>query len=135
MSARDKLAEIIRDAENCTDEEGSWALPEDVADAVVAAGWRPPVRVIETVEALPNNEERAIPQEAVEAAELERSINAFLHTLSEQECNVFLRRYWFVEEYAEIAGRYGMNLNTVKTSLFRTRKKLQKYLEQQGIVL
>ena len=30
----------------------------------------------------------------VEAAELERSINAFLHTLSEQECNVFLRRYW-----------------------------------------
>ena len=71
----------------------------------------------------------------VEAAELERSINAFLHTLSEQECNVFLRRYWFVEEYAQIAERYGMNLNTVKTSLFRTRKKLQKYLEQQGIVL
>ena len=33
------------------------------------------------------------------------------------------------------AERYGMNLNTVKTSLFRTRKKLQKYLEQQGIVL
>ena len=52
MSARDKLAEIISDAENCTDEEGSWALPEDVADAVVAAGWRPPVRVIETVEEL-----------------------------------------------------------------------------------
>ena len=73
-------------------------------------------------------------EEAVEAAELERSINAFLHTLSEQECNVFLRRYWFVEEYAEIAGRYGMNLNTVKTSLFRTRKKLQKYLEQQKIL-
>mgnify|MGYP000562042165 CR=1 FL=1 len=71
----------------------------------------------------------------VEAAELERSINAFLHTLSEQECNVFLRRYWFVEEYAQIEERYGMNLNTVKTSLFRTRKKLQKYLEQQGIVL
>ena len=65
-------------------------------------------------------------EEAVEAAELERSINAFLHTLSEQECNVFLRRYWFVEEYAEIAGRYGMNLNTVKTSLFRTRKKTAK---------
>ena len=52
MSARDKLAEIISDAENCTDEEGSWALPEDVADAVVAAGWRPPMRVISTVEEL-----------------------------------------------------------------------------------
>ena len=52
MSVRDKLAEIISDAENCTDEEGSWALPEDVADAVVAAGWRPPMRMIETVEEL-----------------------------------------------------------------------------------
>ena len=52
MSARDKLAEIISDAENCTDEEGSWALPEDVADAVVAAGWRPPMRVASTVEDL-----------------------------------------------------------------------------------
>ena len=52
MSARDKLAEIISDAENCTDEEGYWALPEDVADAVVAAGWRPPMRMISTVEDL-----------------------------------------------------------------------------------
>ena len=39
MSARDKLAEIISDAENCTDEEGYWALPEDVADAIIAAGY------------------------------------------------------------------------------------------------
>ena len=67
----------------------------------------------------------------VEAAELERSINAFLHTLSEQECNVFLRRYWFVEEYAQIAERYGMNLNTVKTSLFRTRKMSEQNREKE----
>lgn len=74
-------------------------------------------------------------EEAVEAAELERMINAFLHTLPERECSVFLRRYWYVEEYNEIAHRFGMNLNTVKTSLFRTRGKLKAYLEQEGIVL
>ncbi len=74
-------------------------------------------------------------EDAVEAAELERIINDFLHTLSEQECNVFLRRYWYVEEYNEIAKRYQMKLNTVKTSLFRTRKKLKNYLEQEGVVL
>jgi len=74
-------------------------------------------------------------EDAVEAAELERTINRFLRTLPEKECNVFLRRYWYVEEYSEIAKRYQMNLNTVKTSLFRTRQKLKTYLEQEGVVL
>lgn len=72
---------------------------------------------------------------AVEAEELKRLINAFLHTLPEKECNVFLRRYWYIEEYAEIAKRYQMKLNSVKTSLFRTRAKLKAYLEQEGVVL
>ncbi len=69
----------------------------------------------------------------VEAAELERSINAFLHTLSEQECNVFFTKVLVRGGYVQIAERYGMNLNTVKTSLFRTRKKLQKYLSSRGL--
>ena len=72
---------------------------------------------------------------AVEAAELEHMLNQFLHTLPERECNVFLRRYWYVEEYGEIAKRYGMKLNTVKTSLFRTRAKLREFLEKEGVVL
>lgn len=74
-------------------------------------------------------------QAAVEAAELERMLNAFLRTLPERECNIFLRRYWYVEEYSEIARRYGMKLNTVKTSLFRTRAKLRDYLEREGVVI
>ena len=74
-------------------------------------------------------------EDTVETEELKRMINAFLHTLPERECNVFLRRYWYVEGYAEIARRYQMKLNTVKTSLFRTRAKLREYLEQEGVVL
>ena len=74
-------------------------------------------------------------EEAVEAAELQRMINEFLKTLPEKECNVFLRRYWYSEEYSEISKRYGMNLNSVKTSLFRTRGKLKAYLEKQGITI
>ena len=74
-------------------------------------------------------------EDAVETAELSRMIDRFLHTLPEKECNVFLRRYWYVEEYAQIARRYNMKLNTVKTSLFRTRAKLKAYLEQEGIVI
>ncbi len=74
-------------------------------------------------------------EDAVEAAELQRMINEFLKTLPEKDCNVFLRRYWYSEEYAEIAERYGMNLNSVKTTLFRTRGKLKAYLEKQGITV
>lgn len=70
----------------------------------------------------------------VEGAELERSINRFLHTLPQRDCNIFLRRYWYVEPLKDIAGRYGLKLNTVKTSLFRSRTKLKQYLEQEGIV-
>ncbi|MBP5281075.1 MAG: sigma-70 family RNA polymerase sigma factor [Lachnospiraceae bacterium] len=74
-------------------------------------------------------------EEAVEAKELQRMINEFLKTLPEKECNVFLRRYWYSEEYGEIAERYGMKLNSVKTSLFRTRGKLKEFLEKQGIIV
>lgn len=71
----------------------------------------------------------------VEDAELEQMINRFLCTLPHRDCDVFLRRYWFVESMAEIAARYGMKESTVKTSLFRSRKKLKSYLEREGVLL
>lgn len=74
-------------------------------------------------------------EDEVETAELERALNRFLHSLPERECSVFLRRYWYMEEYGCIAGRYGMNLNTVKTTIFRTREKLKRFLEKEGIIL
>lgn len=67
-----------------------------------------------------------------EAAELREAVNRFLRTLPERECGVFLRRYWFTEPMADIAGRYGMRENTVRTSLFRSREKLRRYLEKEG---
>lgn len=74
-------------------------------------------------------------EDIVEEAELRRNLNVFLGTLKEQERNVFLRRYWYAEEYGEIADRYGLKLGTVKTILFRTRGKLRTFLEQEGVVL
>ena len=72
--------------------------------------------------------------QAVEAAELEAAVNRFLHTLPERECGVFLRRYWFTEPMADVARRYGMREATVRTSLFRTREKLRRYLEKEGFL-
>ena len=71
----------------------------------------------------------------VEDRELEEVLDRFLRTLPERDCNVFLRRYWYGETLEEAARRYEMKLNTVKTSLYRSREKLRKYLEKEGIAL
>ena len=60
--------------------------------------------------------------QVVEDRELAEMVNRFLHTLGSRDCSVFLRRYWYVEPLEDIGERYGLNVNTVKTILFRTRK-------------
>ena len=47
MRARDDLADLLRVAD-----ANSWDKWWKIADAVIAAGWRPPARKIETVEEL-----------------------------------------------------------------------------------
>lgn len=73
--------------------------------------------------------------ETTEDEELARLINDFLRGLPPRECNVFLRRYWYVESMEQIAGRYGMTANSVKASLFRSRTKLRRFLEKEGVAL
>jgi len=73
--------------------------------------------------------------QAAEDAELERAVDGFLHTLPERDRDIFLRRYWYAEPLSEVAGRYGMKLNTVKSSLYRSREKLRAFLEQEGVIV
>lgn len=64
--------------------------------------------------------------------ELAKAIRSFLDTLPAREQDIFLRRYFFVEESEAIARRYGMKTATVLRTLSRTRMKLKKYLTQEG---
>lgn len=66
---------------------------------------------------------------------LSRAINGFLGTLSPEKRGVFLRRYWYMDSVAAIAGRYGMSQSKVKSMLARSRKQLKEYLEKEGYVL
>lgn len=72
---------------------------------------------------------------AVEDKELAESVDRFLHTLNARDCGLFLRRYWYGDSLQAVAARYGLNLNTVKTSLRRSREKLRKHLEKEGITV
>ena len=51
----------------------------------------------------------------------------------ELDRNVFLRKYWFFDSISDIAERYSMRENTVKSMLFRTRNRLREFLRKEGI--
>lgn len=65
--------------------------------------------------------------------EVMKSLNGFLKELSEEERNVFLCRYWYVNSLEEIGGKTGFSLGKIKTMLHRTRNKLAKHLEKEGL--
>lgn len=72
------------------------------------------------------------PEDQLKLNDLTTAIRDFLNTQSIREQNIFLRRYFFVEDSETIAARYGMRSDTVLRSLSRTRNKLKKYLMQEG---
>ncbi len=59
-------------------------------------------------------------------------LNGFLRSLEEEKRNLFLRRYWYLDSVAAIAGRFGLSESNVKTTLFRLRKRFRTYLETEG---
>lgn len=74
-------------------------------------------------------------EDAVETKELSRCISRFLHTLPERDCNIFLKRYFYVLPVREIAAQHRLSEKHASTILSRTRKKLQAYLRQEGYVV
>ena len=67
-----------------------------------------------------------------ERRELREKLNAFLRALPPTERQVFLRRYWFMDPVADIAGRFACSESRIKSMLYRTRKKLRAMLEEEG---
>ena len=71
----------------------------------------------------------------LEGQELKQSINAFLRAQPKRERNVFLRRYFYMEEISQIAQRYRLTENNVFQILSRTRRRLKTYLKREGYAI
>jgi len=71
-------------------------------------------------------------EETVEARELGRAIDAFLDTLSRDNRNMFLRRYWFGDSVKEIARAFDLSQNAASVRLSRIRNQLKEYLIKEG---
>lgn len=72
-------------------------------------------------------------EQTLEGREAAALLSDFLRSLPRLECDVFLRRYWYLDSVEQIARRYGFTGSKVKMMLKRTRDKLRTTLEKEGI--
>lgn len=66
---------------------------------------------------------------------LSELLNGFLAELPQQTRMIFVKRYWYLAPVKRIADDMGCTEGKVKMSLYRTRKQLKQYLEQEGITV
>lgn len=73
--------------------------------------------------------------EGVALAELQRAINDFLHTCSERDRAIFIRRYFFCESTEYLAEKFGISYANSTKILARMRDRLKEYLKEEGYYL
>ena len=71
----------------------------------------------------------------LEARELAQIIEDFLETQTKENRVIFMRRYAYMDSYAEIATRVGLSENNVAVRLNRIRRKLKQYLTEREVFL
>ena len=85
----------------------------------------------ELSECLPD---RSDVQSQAETAQLAAVLNAFLAALPRTERQVFVCRYWYCDSVADICSRFGFGQSKVKSMLHRTRGKLYRLLQKEGVL-
>ncbi len=66
---------------------------------------------------------------------LRDTLNRFLKALPLRTRRIFLRRYYYASSVSEIARDFGMKESAITVLMLRTRQKLKKFLEKEGILL
>lgn len=74
------------------------------------------------------------PESEVLRKEEGKLINEVIAMLPEPDREIFIRRYFYMEKVVDISKRLGINVATVGTKLFRSKKKLESALKERGVV-
>ena len=72
-------------------------------------------------------------EQTLDDCTLERVINTYLESCDKIRRFAFVRRYYFGDDYGEIAKYTGKTKNNVRTMLYRMRRELRELLEKEGI--
>ena len=94
-------------------------------------GSEMPVALDELVQ-LASNED-SVEQQA-DAHALGNAINTFLQGLPQKQRILFVQRYWYNLPVDDIAKEQHLPKGTVTVTLMRVRKKLQSYLQKEGLL-
>ena len=65
---------------------------------------------------------------------LKDAFNGLLESLKPEQRRIFLLRYWYMHTIEEIAQKLDISQSKVKVTLHRTRNKLKKLLEREGLL-
>ena len=73
--------------------------------------------------------------DAVDGILLRDLLNSFLGGLRRDDRVIFVQRYWYFCTVSDIAEELGVSQSKVKMSLLRSRDKLRRLLEREGVGL
>ena len=73
-------------------------------------------------------------EKEIASYQIREILNDFLGTLSRKDRDIFVRRYWYIDSIREIAQRHQVTETNVKSNLYRSRKKLLKIMNKEGIL-
>ncbi len=71
----------------------------------------------------------------LEQQEFAKCLEKFLCKQNYKSRNMFLRRYWFMDSVPDIADRFCVSKNKVRSELKKIKEKLKKYLAREGYTL
>lgn len=68
-----------------------------------------------------------------EKAQLSKYINEFLESLNKTNRIIFVKRFWYMDEYTTISKAIGLSEGAIRTRLSRTKRDLKNFLEERGV--
>ena len=74
-------------------------------------------------------------EQTIEVMQLSDYISEWLDSLPEEDCALFVRRYWFGDEVQELAKKCDITAAKMAQRMLRLRKSLKATLEQKGVAL
>ncbi len=74
-------------------------------------------------------------EQTIEAMQLSEYISDWLESLTEEDCALFVRRYWFGDEVQALAKACGVTAAKMAQRMLRLRKNLKAALEEKGVAL
>ncbi|MBR3446487.1 MAG: sigma-70 family RNA polymerase sigma factor [Oscillospiraceae bacterium] len=69
-----------------------------------------------------------------ERREMLAAVTDFLLSLPQKQRDLFVQRYWYAAEYDVLSASFRMSEAHIRVTLSRLRKRLQKYLEKEGLL-